>query len=181
VVGRARKRAAAALADNLAVFARAGYRESGRPDVFTAHLDAPAGGRSLVLRMAPDGRILGGTFGLEISTAEPVLPATRGVSARGRGVVKLRGLAFRARGRDPEGARLAERLRGDAELAEALGQVHFERIRIEQDGRPVIRHMGGSVVWILFPPLVRPIPLLESQAQASTRALEAFARAGSLL
>jgi hypothetical protein len=128
--------------------------------------------------MAPDGRVFGGTFALEISTAEPVLPASEGLSVRGRGIVKLRGLAFRARGNDLEGARLAERLRDDAELADALGRVHFERIRIEPDGRPVIRHMGGSVVWILFPPFVRPIPLLTSQAQASARALDAFARAG---
>jgi len=38
--------------------------------------------------------------------------------------------------------------------------------------------MGGSVVWILFPPLVRTIPLVDEQARATLRALDAFARAG---
>jgi hypothetical protein len=38
----------------------------------------------------------------------------------------------------------------------------------------VIRHMGGSVVWMLFPPLVRPVPLTVPQARATVKALEAF-------
>jgi hypothetical protein len=56
--------------------------------------------------------------------------------------------------------------------------VHFDRVRVEPDGSPVIRHMGSSVVWMLFPPLVRPIPLVEEQARETLGALEAFAAAG---
>jgi hypothetical protein len=51
-------------------------------------------------------------------------------------------------------------------------------VRVEPDGSPVIRHMGGSVVWMLFPPLVRPIPLVEEQARETLGALEAFAAVG---
>jgi hypothetical protein len=58
-------------------------------------------------------------------------------------------------------------------------RVHFEAIRIEPDGRAVIRHMGGSVVWMLFPPLVRPVPLVDEQARATLEALDAFARVGT--
>ena len=58
--------------------------------------------------------------------------------------------------------------------------MHFERIRVEPDGRPVIRHMGGSVVWMLFPPLVRPVPLIAEQRRAAVEALEAFASPSSL-
>jgi len=35
--------------------------------------------------------------------------------------------------------------------------------------------MGGSVVWMLFPPLVRPIPFVDEQAKETLGALEAFA------
>ena len=52
--------------------------------------------------------------------------------------------------------------------------MHFERIRVEPDGRPVIRHMGGSVVWMLIPPLARGVPLVPEQARASVDALRAF-------
>jgi hypothetical protein len=128
--------------------------------------------------MVPLGRIFGGTHALEVSTAVPVLPATRGLSARGRGAVRLGGFRFRPRSGDAAGRALAERLERDARLDEALRGVHFERIRVEPDGRPVIRHMGGSVVWILFPPLMKSIPFVDTQARATVRALEAFARAG---
>ena len=73
---------------------------------------------------------------------------------------------------------LAERLAGDHELGERLAAVHFERIRIEPDGRPVIRHLGGSLVWIAFPPLVKAIPLVPEQVRATIAALGAFAAAG---
>ena len=177
-MGRARKRAGAVLDANLEVFARAGCRETARSFPLEARLEAPAGKQPIVLRMVPDGRIFGGAFGLEISTAKPVLPRSRGLRARGRGVVRLSGVAFRARRRDAEGARLAVLLSADRRLGDALKEVHFERIRIEPNGTPVIRHMGGSVVWFLFPPLVRPVPLIDEQAAASLGALDAFARAG---
>jgi hypothetical protein len=56
--------------------------------------------------------------------------------------------------------------------------VHFERIRVEPDGRPVIRHFGGSVVWVLFPPLVKRVPFVPEQVEATLAALGAFAAAG---
>lgn len=178
MLGRVRKRAGAILDTNVEVFTRAGYHETSRAGPLEARLEAPAGKQPILLRMKPDGRIFGGSYGLEISTTEPVLPRSRGLRARGRGVVRLSGVRFRARGRDAEAARLAERLGADRRLGDALKEVHFERIRVEPDGRPVIRHMGGSVVWILFPPLVRTIPLVDEQARATLRALDAFARAG---
>jgi hypothetical protein len=141
-------------------------------------LDAPPGGQPLVLRMSPQGRIFGGTYALEVSTDRPVLPRSGGLSARGRGVVRLTGVAFKARGHDAAGAALAGQLAGDTQLAGALGRVHFERIRVEPDGRPVIRHMGGALVWVLFPPLVKAVPLVDEQARATAKALDAFARAG---
>jgi hypothetical protein len=125
--------------------------------------------------MTQEGRILGGNYGLEISTDEPVLPQTRGLSARGKGLVRMRGVRFRAKRDDAAGRRLAERLGSDARLAERLGQVHFERIRVDPEGRPVIRHLGGSVVWVLFPPLVKQIPLVPDQVDATLAALDAFA------
>lgn len=177
MIGRARRRAAAILDSNVEVFARAGYREAERPSPLEARLESD-GTRPLVVRMAQEGRIFGGTYALEVATAEPVLPATAGLRARGRGVVRLRRIAFRARGRDAAGGRLAAQLESDPGLAEALRRVHFDRIRVEPDGRPVIRHMGGSLVWVLFPPVVRPIPFLDEQARATASALEAFAHAG---
>ena len=93
----------------------------------------------------------------------------------------MQGVRFRARRGDAAGKELAERLGSDARLTERLGLVHFERIRVDPDGRPVIRHLGGSVVWILFPPLVRRIPLVPDQVDATLAALEAFAAAGRSL
>ena len=58
-----------------------------------------------------------------------------------------------------------------------LTRVHFERVSVEPDGRPVIRHLGGSVVWVLFPPVIRATPLPAGQPRDIVRALEAFARA----
>jgi Protein of unknown function (DUF3156) len=124
------------------------------------------------------GRIFGGTYALELSTDNAVLPATRGLRGRPRGVVKLGGVDFRSRGHDDAGRILGARLERDEALQRSVSKVHFERIRVEPDGRPVIRHMGGSVVWMLFPPLVRPVPLVAEQRRATVEALEAFARAG---
>jgi hypothetical protein len=176
--GPARTRAVAALDDAIASLGRAGYSSVVRKSPLEARLESPGGARALRLRMAQSGRIFGGNYALEISTDEPVLPATSGLSARGRGVVKMRGVRFRARRGDPLGSRLAKRLSSDEDLGERLGEVHFERIRVDPDGRPVIRHMGGSVVWVLFPPLVRKIPLVPEQVDATLAALDAFAAAG---
>jgi hypothetical protein len=123
------------------------------------------------------GRIFGGNYALELSTDQPVLPRTLGLSARGKGVVKIQGVRFRARRGDPAGEQLAEQLSSDARLGEQLGRVHFEQIRVDPDGRPVIRHMGGSVVWILFPPLIRRVPIVPEQVEATLAALDAFAAA----
>jgi hypothetical protein len=175
--GPARRRAAALLADDVELLQRLGYADART----IAPLEAEVGGSGrtgLRLRMAREGRIFGGTYGLELSTARPVLPTTSGLSARGRGLVKLQRVSFSARRGDVAGQALADRLQADRELTERLAQVHFERIRIEPDGTPVIRHMGGSIVWILFPPLVKRIPLVAEQARASVRALEAFAAFG---
>lgn len=169
----ARRRAAALLDANIEAFRALGYGDAARP----GPLEARLAGRfpPLALRMAPQGRAFGGSYALEISTAEPVLPPTRGVVVRGRGLVRLSGLSARARSADPAGAELARRLESDRRIADALAEVHFERIRIEPDGRPVIRHMGGSVVWMLIPPLVRPVPLVPEQAEATVNALRALA------
>jgi hypothetical protein len=122
--------------------------------------------------------VFGGTYGLEISTGEPVVGRSAGLSARGRGLVKLRSVSFRCRRGDEAGRLLARRLEADRALVERLARVHFERIRVEPDGRAVIRHMGGSLVWLLFPPLVKGIPLVPEQARAAIAALEAFREAG---
>ena len=172
--GRAQAAAAKTLERNVEVFEGEGYRRTPWNGSLEARLERP-GGRSLRLRMARAGRVFGGSYALEVAPAEPVLPATRGLAARGRGVVRLSRVAFRPRRRDSEGRRLARQLDDDAALQRALADVHFELVRVDPDGRPVIRHMGGSVVWVLFPPLVRPVPLVPEQARATARALETFA------
>jgi len=173
--GPARRRAVSALDDAIARFGRAGYSEVERLSPLQARLRSSTGRSPVRLRMSQEGRILGGNYALEISTDEPALPPTRGLSARGKGLVRMRGVRFRAKRGDPAGRRLAERLGSDARLAERLGLVHFERVRVEPDGRPVIRHLGGSVVWVLFPPLVKQIPLVPEQVDATLAALDAFA------
>jgi hypothetical protein len=171
---RARRRAAAVLTEDTAAFRRLGYREAGRRGPLEARLVAD-GRPTLRLALRPTGgRIFGGTFALEVATDGPVLPRTRGISARGIGALRFRGIAFRARSGDDEGRRLAERLTSDDRLAQALSRVHFEQIRVDPDGRPVIRHMGGSLVWLLFPPLARPIPIVPEQIEATVSALEIF-------
>jgi hypothetical protein len=166
-----------ALDDAVESLGAVGYTEVDRVTELEARLSSPSGGIPVRLLVARDGRIFGGNYGLELSTAEPVLPPTRGLSARGKGVVKMQGVKFSAKRGDEAGRKLAERLAADAALAELLGRVHFERIRVEPDGRPVIRHLGGSVVWVLFPPLVKRVPLVPEQVEATLAALEAFAAA----
>lgn len=172
--GRARAAAVRTLAANVEAFERAGYRVRGRAD-FERRLERE-GGLPLRLRMVAEGRVFGGSFALELATAEPVLPQTRGLSARGRGAIRLQGVAFRPRRGDAEGARLAARLDRDEELQRALAAAHFERIGVEPDGRPFVRHLGGSVVWALFPPFARAVPLPPEQVDALVAALHAFAR-----
>jgi hypothetical protein len=133
------------------------------------------------IRMRDEGRIFGGTLALEIASAHPVLPPTAGLTGRARGALRMTGVSFRAKRGDKEGAALARRLEEDRELGDALSQVHFEGIRVDPDGRAVIRHMGGSVVWVLFPPFVRAVPLIRQQAEAAVAALDAFAQAGKTL
>jgi hypothetical protein len=81
---------------------------------------------------------------------------------------------FRARSGDAAGAALATALGEDLALREALTAVHFESVRVTPDGRPVIRHLGGSLVWVLLPPVTRATPLVPEQARAAAAALEAF-------
>jgi Protein of unknown function (DUF3156) len=176
--GPARLRAIWALDDTIDRLGKAGYSLTERVSPLEARLRSSSGRRPVRLEMTQSGRIFGGNYGLEMSTDDPVLPPTRGLSARAKGVVRMRGIRFRARRDDPAGRQLAERLGSDAGLGQQLGRVHFERIRVDPSGRPVIRHLGGSVVWILFPPLIRQIPLVAEQVEATLAALDAFAAAG---
>jgi hypothetical protein len=177
----AARRAATVLAHDIEAFERLGYRpleRTGRPE---AVLRAPKGGHDLTLRLVPEGRFFGGNWALEVSTAEPVLPATPlGLSARGRGVVRRQGVSFSAKGSDPAARRLAELLSADERLGEALGGVDFELLSVRPDGRPAIRHLGGSIVWVLLPPVVRETPLPAGQAKAMVRAVDAFVAAGEV-
>lgn len=176
--GSARSAASRLLSRNLEALERAGARvEEGAPGS-AVRMRTPTG-VPIHVRMVGHGRVFGGNYALEVETAEPVLGATGGLGARGRGLVRLERVAFRARRGDDDAAALAARLDADGTLQRALAQVHFESIRVEPTGRAVIRHMGGSVVWVLFPPLVRPVPLVDEQARATLEALDAFARAGT--
>lgn len=172
--GRAGRAALASLDRTAEIFEALGYGRSEREGAFAFRLEPPSGARALIARMAVGGRIFGGSFALELGTAEPVLPPTDGLAARGRGVVRLQRVDFRPRRDDAAGEELAAQLGDNGALQAALADVHFERIRVDPDGTPVIRHMGGSVVWMLFPPLVRPVPLTVAQARATVKALEAF-------
>jgi hypothetical protein len=176
--GPARQRAVTSLDDAIEQFVRAGHQEIERLGPLRARVGPSPGGGAVRLEMTSEGKVLGGNYALEISTDEPVLPATQGLSVRAKGIVQMRGLRLRARRGDLAGRELADRLGADAHLAELLHRVHFERVRIEPDGRPLIRHLGGSVVWILFPPLVRKVPFVAEQVHATLNALDAFAAAG---
>jgi hypothetical protein len=168
------------LLTDVEAFGRLGYREVRRLGPLEVRL-ASVGRPSLRLVLRPTGgRIFGGTYALEIATDEPILPRTGGISARGKGFVTLRTISFRARRSDDGGRRLAGELTSDASLTRALSEVHFEQIRVEPDGRAVIRHMGGSLVWLLFPPLSQAIALVPEQVEATVAALEAFADRGPI-
>lgn len=176
---RASGRAAALLDDVARAFGPLGYSVAERPSPLAARLTHESGRPPLTIRLVERGRIFGGTIALEVATAEPALPATAGVlEGRGRGLVRLHGIAFRARRGDARTRELAAQLTADRALGDALAAVHFERIRVDRDGRAVIRHIGGSIVWTLIPPLVRPVPLVPEQARATADALAAFAAAG---
>lgn len=175
--GPARRRAVRVFDDAVALFAGAGYETVDRRSSLDARISGPSR-MPLVLRLVPEGKVFGGTYALEISTASRVVAPSAGLTARGRGVVRMQGIRFRSRRGDGAGRGLADRLEANEGLARRLAAVHFERIRVEPDGRAVIRHMGGSLVWVLFPPLVKGIPLVTEQAHASIAAMEAFAEAG---
>jgi hypothetical protein len=183
VPGRPGARAARVLAEDIEAFEGAGCRLLERRGELEAVLAAPRNRGRVVVRLTRVGRIFGGNWGLEVTTDDALLPETpSGIAARGRGVVKQQGVRFRARGRSDEAAtRLAEALSEDSKLSEALGRVHFERIWVRRDGRPVIRHLGGSVVWVAFPPIVRSTPLPPGQPRELLRALDAFRAAGRRL
>jgi Protein of unknown function (DUF3156) len=173
-------RAARVLAEDIEAFERAGCRLLERRGSHEAILEAPRGVGRIVVRLTRVGRIFGGNWGLEVAPEEALLPATDvGLAARGRGVVKQHGVRFRARRRgDARARRLGEMLSGNSDLGDALGRVHFERLWVRRDGRPVIRHLGGSVVWVLFPPIVRTTPLPPGQPEEMLRAIQAFRAAG---
>jgi hypothetical protein len=175
----AARRAAALLDADVEAFERAGCRRLERRSRFETVIDAPRAG-PLVVRVDPEGRYFGGNWALEVSTATPVVaPTPHGLSARGRGVVRQQGVSFRARRTsDPAAVALAAALGADPGLGEALGRVHFERVSVRPDGCAAIRHLGGSVVWVLFPPVVRATPLPDGQPAAMIAALEAFRRSG---
>jgi hypothetical protein len=180
---RAGARAVRVLESNIEAFERAGCRVLERRGSQEAVLASPDSGGNVIVRLTQVGRIFGGNWGLEVTTDEPLLPETAGgLAARGRGVIKQQGVRFRPRRRGDSGAdRLAQGLSADRQLGDALGRVHFERVWVRRDGRPVIRHLGGSVVWVLFPPVVRATPLPEGQPAEMLRALEAFGAAGRRL
>lgn len=175
----AARRAASALDADIEAFERAGCRPLDRRGPLEAVLEAPGGAGSVVLRLTSVGRYFGGNWGMEVSTADPIFPPTRrGLAARGRGVVRQRGVRFRTRrGGDARTERLAEALSADAALGETLGRVHFEEVGVDPSGRPVIRHLGGSVIWVVFPPVVRATPLPPGQPREILRALAAFREA----
>lgn len=175
--GRRRAQAAGVLSASLDVLRQAGDREIDRLGPLDARLVA-ADRIPVHVRMVPAGKVFGGTVDLELATATPVLPRTHGVAGRGRGVVRMRGISFRAAPRDQAGQRVAARLEADPVLVQKLSAVHFQQVRVDPGGRAVLRHLGGCLVWILLPPVTRPVPLVVEQARAALAALEAFADTG---
>jgi hypothetical protein len=171
-------RARATLVDAARAFEACGWRAVDADDHREGITLTDGGELDFVLRQARQGRVVGGTWALEISTAHPVLPPSGGLRARGIGALRMRGVRFRAGRNDVDGRRLAAGLSEDRRLSEALSAVHFESVRVQADGTPVIRHLGGSVVWVLVPPVIRATPLEEDQASSIAGALRAFAAAG---
>src|SRR5919107_1274149 len=115
------RRAAGVLGDDVKVFERVGYQPLEHGSSFTATLAAPDRGRKIVLRLHREGRVFGGNWALEITTAEPVLPASgRGLPGGGRGVARRRGVRFRPPRGDAAGGALADALSEDAGLGRAL-------------------------------------------------------------
>jgi Protein of unknown function (DUF3156) len=173
VLQRFKRRATQTLNEDVAVFEALGYRLVAKGP-YSRHLEG-VGRIPIVLTMVPHGRIVGGNFTLEVSTAEPPFPDMGGLSARGKGVVRLQRVEFKPRRGDRGGAELAARLNASQPVQDALAKVHFDAVRIDPDGRAVIACVGGSVVWMIFPPLSRGVPLVPEQAKATVDALGAFA------
>src|SRR5918999_2191729 len=128
--GPARQRAVLALDGAVEMFERTGAHAE-RVSPLEAKVQAGKG--AFRLEMTREGKVFGGNYALEISTAEPVLPRTQGLSMRARGVVRMQGLRVRARRGDAAGTALGERLGKDTRLAELLGGGDFERIRVDPD------------------------------------------------
>lgn len=170
-------RAERALDEDVAMFGRLGCELVDRPAPLHARMTADDR-TPFDVRLIQDGRFFGGTYSLEVTTAEPVLPACGGLTARACGVVRTQGVRFR--GRDAAGRELAAALDRDGALQRELAGLHFERVFVRPDGTPGIRHLGGSLVWVLLPPVIRATPLVEEQAAALLRALRAFAAAAPL-
>lgn len=175
---RARRRAGAVLARDIDAFGTLGYRKTARRGDLGARLEADGRETLRVVLVPTGGRIFGGAFAMEVSTARRVFPETAGINVKGQGTVKMRGVAFRPRRKDPDAVALSERLAADDNLATRIADVHFEQVRVDPDGRPVIRHMGGSLVWLLFPPMARPVAISPEQVAATVRALERFVVVG---
>ena len=83
------------MASDIEAFERLGYRPLERRSPYEVTLRAPGGAPDLLLRLHREGRFFGGNWALEVSTADPVLPPSHGLSARGRGMVRMRGVRFR--------------------------------------------------------------------------------------
>ena len=112
-----------------------------------ARLSSPAGGVPIRLQLTRDGRIFGGNYGLELATREPVLRELAVSRREGRGEDAGRALWPSAETARPAVGGAARRGRPPRRAARPCP---LQRIRVEPDGRPVIRHLGGSVVWVLF-------------------------------
>ena len=102
------RRAAAVLADDVQVFERLGYQPLEHRS-FAATLEAPRGGRRIVLRLHREGRIFGGNWALEITTAEPVLPASGTSGQQPLPLIGVGFLLFAAGGIWMKGLRAARR------------------------------------------------------------------------
>src|SRR5215216_512599 len=76
VRGLSARRAAAVLKSDVEAFERLGYRPHEGDSPYSVLLASPEGRRDLALRLRPEGRVFEGNWGLELSTAEPVLPPT---------------------------------------------------------------------------------------------------------